>query len=118
VTRLPLIGVNSTCGRSEHRRVKQVRNGEGASGTTTNCPLSATGNYSIANTALGTATLSFTGSSVSSAANADGIEVNGCLLVPPQISISIGVAQQGNTLVFQMAPGASNVNFWGSGSKQ
>jgi hypothetical protein len=93
-------------------------NVQGTSGTTTNCPLSVTGKYSIASTALGTATLSFTGSSVSSGANADGIQLNGCLLVPPQISIGIGVAQQGSTLVFQMAPGVSNVNFWGSGSKQ
>jgi hypothetical protein len=44
--------------------------------------------------------------------------VNGCFQVPPQLSLTIGVAQEGQVVVFQMAPGSNNVQFAGSAFKQ
>ncbi len=91
-----------------------------ASGVTTACPLTASGKYTLSTNATGTATLTLAGASVSATANANGGDafVDGCYTVPPQLSFSIAAAQQGQTFVFQMAPGPSAVNFSGSGFKQ
>jgi hypothetical protein len=87
-------------------------------GVTTACPLTATGKYMLGSTALGTATFSLTGTSVAPDANTNSGAVNGCFQVLPQLSFSIGAAQQGASFVFQMAPGTANVNFSGSAFKQ
>jgi hypothetical protein len=78
-------------------------------GVTTGCPLTATGTYTLGSNASGTATLNLTGSSVSAPANANNGAVNGCFQVPPRSSLTIGAAQQGQVVVFQMAPGSNNV---------
>jgi hypothetical protein len=80
--------------------------------------LTATGKYTLGSNASGTATLTLVGSSVSTDANATAGAVNGCFQVPPQLSLSIGAAQQGASFVFQMDPGTANVNFSGSAFKQ
>jgi hypothetical protein len=87
-------------------------------GVTTSCPISATGKYSLGTDASGTAMLSLAGSSVSPTANAEGGDVNGCIQVPPQLNLSLSAAQKGNIIVFQMAPGNSDVNLFGSAFKQ
>jgi hypothetical protein len=62
--------------------------------------------------------LTLSGPSVSSSANANDGAVNGCIQVPTHLPLSIIAAQQGSVFLFQMAPGVSNVNLFGSAFKQ
>jgi hypothetical protein len=87
-------------------------------GTTTSSPLTATGKYTLSSNATGTASLMLVGSSVSTISNASNGPVSGCFQVPSQLSFNLAAAQQGDSFVFQMAPGSSNVNFSGSAFKQ
>lgn len=87
-------------------------------GATVDCPLTATGKYTLGSDATGTATLTLAGAIVSPTANSNSAPVNGCYPVPAQVSLSIEAAQQGQMFAFQMAAGNGNVNFSGSGFKQ
>jgi hypothetical protein len=87
-------------------------------GATVNCPITATGKYTLGSDATGTATVTLAGTTVSSSANSNSPAVNGCYPVPPQIPLSIAAAQQGQVFVFQMATGTTNVNFSGLAFKQ
>jgi hypothetical protein len=87
-------------------------------GTVTNCPIIASGTYTIQSNASGTAVLNLAGASVSADASDLGGSANGCYLVPQQLSFNIMAAQQGATFVFQMTAGPSLANFSGVGFKQ
>jgi hypothetical protein len=90
----------------------------GNPGTTTDCPITATGTYTLANNATGTASLTLAGASVSSTATGNETTSNGCLTVAPQLSLSIAAAQQGQMFTFQPAAGTTRAGLSGSGFKQ
>lgn len=87
-------------------------------GTTVDCPLTATGKYTLSSDATGTVTLTLVGGAVSATANANTGPVNGCYPVPAQLSLSIEAAQQGQMFAFQVASGNSSAGFSGSAFKQ
>ena len=86
-------------------------------GTTTTCPITATGTYTLGNNATGSASLTLSGAIVSANATNNTV-VDGCLPVPPQLSFSIGAAQQGQVFVFQPTAGSTMISLSGSASKQ
>lgn len=91
-------------------------------GTTATCSVSVTGTYSLSSSATGTANLTLAGNIVSTSANPIYGAIgngNNCWAVPPNLSMSIMAAQQGQVVAFQMASGATaGFNFAGTGYKQ
>lgn len=91
-------------------------------GSTASCSVSVSGTYSLSSNATGIANLSLSGSIVSSSASPSTGAIgsgNNCWAIPPSLSLSIGAAQQGDVVAFQMAPEATaGFNFAGTAYKQ